>query len=88
MSHSRLLLAISCSLLLLPGCVRPRDSATAATATGEYLFCFWNVENLFDDRIDGWSDKPDKELDYWFAENPKILREKLDHLSRALVALN
>src|SRR5262245_61518137 len=87
-SRARPLLAIFCTLLLLPGCVRPRDSATAATATGEYLFCFWNVENFFDDKIDGWTDKPDKEFDQWFTKNPKILREKLDHLSSALVGLN
>src|SRR5437588_6220334 len=33
------------------GRVLPRDgSPSEVVAPGEYLFCFWNVENLFDDR--------------------------------------
>jgi endonuclease/exonuclease/phosphatase family metal-dependent hydrolase len=54
----------------------------------EYLFCHWNVENFFDDRLDHRSQAGDKEYDRWFAENPGILKEKLNHLSDALLKLN
>jgi endonuclease/exonuclease/phosphatase family metal-dependent hydrolase len=76
------------AILFLPGCLRPQDAATEATVTGEYLFCFWNAENFFDDKLDGFRDKPDKDYDAWFAENPDVLRTKLDHLSSALIELN
>src|SRR5215831_245804 len=81
MSPSRPIFFILIATSCLSGCMQPRDASTAATASGEYLFCFWNLENFFDDKLDGWTDKPDKEYDEWFAENPKVLREKLDHLS-------
>ena len=88
MSPSRRLFPILVVVLLLPGCLRPRDAGTQATAAGEYLLCFWNVENFFDDKLDGWSDKPDKEYDAWFAKEPEILATKLKHLSSALMELN
>jgi endonuclease/exonuclease/phosphatase family metal-dependent hydrolase len=54
---------------------------------GEYLFCFWNVENLFDDRDDN-RNSVDEEYDNWLARNPKDLQLKLDHLSDALLRMN
>src|SRR5439155_7064311 len=51
-------------------------------------FCFWNVENLFDDHHDGRENKADKEYDAWFATDREILRLKYDHLSEALIQLN
>lgn len=57
-------------------------------ASGEgYLFCFWNVENLFDDRVDGW-DEPDKAYDEWFAADPKALELKLENLCKILLLMN
>src|SRR5207244_1751670 len=49
--------------------------------------CFWNMENFFDDRDDHRAGA-DKEYDGWFAHDPSALREKLDHLSAALVKMN
>jgi endonuclease/exonuclease/phosphatase family metal-dependent hydrolase len=66
----------------------PAASALAPAAGGGYLFCFWNVENLFDDRHDGRESKADEEYDTWFARDPQALQLKLDHLSKALCSLN
>jgi endonuclease/exonuclease/phosphatase family metal-dependent hydrolase len=76
------------AILLLPGCQRLTNPATEAAGPGEYLFCFWNLENFFDDQLDDYSRQPDKEFDAWFAESPRMLKEKLDHLSSALIELN
>lgn len=57
-------------------------------AAGDYLFCFWNVENLFDDQEDRQLEGFDRELDRWFATNPGVLQQKLNRLSHALLDLN
>jgi endonuclease/exonuclease/phosphatase family metal-dependent hydrolase len=76
-------------LSALVGCQPPIAFESAAPATRhEYLFCHWNVENLFDDHVDQRMQAGDKEFDLWLAENPAVLREKLTHLAQALVALN
>ncbi|MFO0867053.1 MAG: hypothetical protein U0744_20830 [Gemmataceae bacterium] len=54
----------------------------------EYLFCFWNVENLFDDINDGRTGQGDKEYDPWLAHNPDILKLKLSKLADALLGMN
>jgi endonuclease/exonuclease/phosphatase family metal-dependent hydrolase len=88
-------MAISCSRTLLPavllvalpcGCFQPGGFATSARP-GHYLLCFWNVENLFDDRVDGRTG-PDREYDLWFANDQRALDLKLAHLSQALLSLN
>ncbi len=56
--------------------------------SGEYLFCFWNVENFFDDRHDHRTGAGDKEYDPWYANNPEILQRKLAKLTEALLRLN
>lgn len=61
---------------------------TIAPGRSEYLFCFWNVENLFDDRDDGRTGPGDKEYDNWLARDPEALKHKLEKLSEALIALN
>ncbi|HMC65843.1 MAG TPA: hypothetical protein VKI65_12970, partial [Gemmataceae bacterium] len=72
-------------LLLVAGC---RDSRSSGdSAPGTYLFCFWNVENLFDDREDG-RQQVDKEYDVWFARDTEALQLKLKRLSEALLRLN
>jgi endonuclease/exonuclease/phosphatase family metal-dependent hydrolase len=68
---------------------RPSDERAATTSgqADDYLFCFWNVENLFDDREDGRSG-PDRQYDAWFARDAAARRLKYEHLSEALVRLN
>src|SRR5262249_16100337 len=61
------------------------ESQTTA-APGEYLFCFWNAENFFDDQDDK-RDDVDKVYDEWFAKNPDVFKLKLDHLTRVLMDL-
>ncbi len=56
--------------------------------SGRYLFCFWNVENLFDDQEDPQREGVDRELDRWYSANPTVLRQKLNNLSEALLRLN
>src|SRR5262245_7356803 len=68
------------------GC-KPSPAPTSAGADG-YLLCFWNVENLFDDRADGRTQPGDKEYDGWLATNPAMLKLKLDKLSEAILKLN
>ena len=60
---------------------------STATGAGEYLFCVWNVENLFDDKLDK-RHAPDDEYDKWFAENAADRELKYQHLSEALLRLN
>src|SRR5713226_2376432 len=76
------LIAIGCIANSEPAVRGPEESGQS------YLFCFWNVENLFDDHLDGRTHKADKEFDRWFAENPNLLKLKLDHLSTALLEMN
>jgi endonuclease/exonuclease/phosphatase family metal-dependent hydrolase len=74
---------------LLSGCdaTAPKPPS-AAGADREYLFCFWNVENFFDDRYDKYTAPGDKEYDTWFASHPEILKLKLAKLTEALLKLN
>jgi endonuclease/exonuclease/phosphatase family metal-dependent hydrolase len=78
------------ALGLMAACAREATQAAPASGDGtapSYLFCFWNVENLFDDKQDERKGA-DKEFDRWFAKDPGALKLKLDHLSRALIQLN
>ena len=59
----------------------PAGPAPAPSAEG-YLFCSWNVENLFDDVDD--PDVRDADED-WFGNNKAVVREKVDHLAEALL---
>ncbi len=69
------------------GCASETDSSSASPQD-TYLFCFWNVENLFDDQEDGRDNKADREYDTWFARDRAALQLKLAHLSDALMKLN
>jgi endonuclease/exonuclease/phosphatase family metal-dependent hydrolase len=53
-----------------------------------YLFCFWNVENFFDDRFDAWPREPDKSFDAWFAKDKEALPRKLALLTQVLLKMN
>jgi hypothetical protein len=77
-------------VVLVVSWYRHHDATVAAPGErgpASYLFCFWNVENLFDDHNDVRPPE-DEEYDNWFARDPEALRLKLRHLSEALVALN
>jgi endonuclease/exonuclease/phosphatase family metal-dependent hydrolase len=54
----------------------------------DYLFCFWNAENLFDDEKEDDARGADREFDRWFANDSEARRLKYDRLSSALVKLN
>ena len=76
---------------LLIGCDASAGKAPATAPSShdkEYLFCFWNVENFFDDKHDNRTGPGDKEYDSWFADNPQILKLKLAKLTEALLRLN
>lgn len=65
----------------------PLPSETSSVAD-DVLFCFWNVENLFDDRKDARLSDADREFDGWFADNPAVLKQKLTKLGDALLKMN
>ena len=71
-------------------CAQLADAPPSAPSNPDsYLFCFWNVENLFDDRVDPQEhNKADREYDAWFAHDSEARNLKLEHLSEALVKLN
>ena len=61
----------------------PSDLAPPpAAAAGEYLFCTWNVENLFDDRDDPKARDADED---YFGTHPEAVARKLDLLARTLL---
>ncbi len=79
--HSALLLV---PLVVAVGCqqqARPPDS-------GDYLFCFWNVENFFDNKVNGWNNEPDRTFDRWFGEDRAAFEQKVKNLTEVLAALN
>jgi endonuclease/exonuclease/phosphatase family metal-dependent hydrolase len=76
-------------IALLLGCGGALDLPTpAAKVSDGYLFCFWNVENFFDDKLSDHPNDADKKYDAWFANDPKALKHKLDNLSKALTEMN
>src|ERR1051326_7139131 len=52
-----------------------------------YTFCFWNLENFFDDHNDHRTG-PDEEYDVWFAEEHGDFEKKIKHISDALLEMN
>jgi endonuclease/exonuclease/phosphatase family metal-dependent hydrolase len=77
------LLVLACLALL--GCAPP--TPPPPVPPDSYLFCFWNVENLFDDKEDHRTGA-DQTYDEWFAQNAADRQLKYAHLSEALVKLN
>jgi endonuclease/exonuclease/phosphatase family metal-dependent hydrolase len=90
--HRRCLVALLLPAALSTFGLVPR--LTAAEHSGgrsgehEYLFCFWNAENLFDDRKEEHAHAPDRSFDVWFATDERARRLKYDRLSSALLRLN
>lgn len=86
-------IAVVAGILLIAGLFAMRGerrdagpaTPTAAVAPGEYLFAWWNVENLFDEIDDP---KSDDDSDDWFGRNPAAVRLKLDRLSEAILRMN
>ncbi len=64
--------------------VEPPDTPYTAPS---YLFCFWNLENFFDDHNDHRTGA-DEEYDQWFSEDQQDLEKKIKHLSDALLQIN
>src|SRR5579883_1775810 len=64
---------------------RPAPGAPRSQPAEGYLFCTWNVENLFDDQDDPHNHDADED---WFARHPEAVREKVDLLARALLLQN
>jgi Endonuclease/Exonuclease/phosphatase family len=75
------------ALMVASGCGGEPENPRSSPPDS-YLFCFWNVENLFDDHEDHRHSKADQAYDTWFAQDPQVLSLKLDHLSDALIQLN
>src|SRR5262249_14166603 len=97
--YLRRLLFSSLPLLLLvailTACMGPAGvppgrgpAADNQAVSDEYLFCFWNLENCFDDNLDQRHNPPDKEYDAWFAGNPAVWQQKMENLSSVLASLN
>jgi endonuclease/exonuclease/phosphatase family metal-dependent hydrolase len=67
----------------------PETTGPEGEAAGRsYFFCFWNVENLYDDEVNPKERGADKEFDTWFAEDAGTRKLKYDHISKALAELN
>jgi endonuclease/exonuclease/phosphatase family metal-dependent hydrolase len=56
--------------------------AAPAGSPHEYLFCHWNVENLYDDDDDPGIHDSDED---WFGSHPELVREKVALLAAALL---
>ena len=69
-------------LVVAAGC-KPQPSSS-----GDYLFCFWNTENFFDNKVNGWRTESDKDFDRWFADNNALFEQKVKNLTEVLAALN
>jgi endonuclease/exonuclease/phosphatase family metal-dependent hydrolase len=70
-----------------PGANQPPVTGTNPDGSGTYLFCWWNVENLFDDRDD--NRRPvDEEYDNAFARDEALRNLKYEHLADVLTAMN
>jgi hypothetical protein len=63
-------------------------SAEIPGGSDAIVFCFWNMENLFDDRDDDWSHPADKEFDDWMVADPAAREAKYRKLAGALLRLN
>jgi endonuclease/exonuclease/phosphatase family metal-dependent hydrolase len=86
--HRRHLLKLLPLLLILValGCLTPERAPE--NPSGEYLFCFWNTENFFDNKVNGWRNEPDKDFDRWFGDNKAVFERKIKNLTEVLAALN
>jgi endonuclease/exonuclease/phosphatase family metal-dependent hydrolase len=63
-------------------------SANNPDGSTSFLFCTWNVENLFDDKVDKGRREVDRPFDIGFAEDDKVRQQKLDQIASALLKMN
>jgi endonuclease/exonuclease/phosphatase family metal-dependent hydrolase len=84
----RLALPLAVLAVGLAGLLRPAAGAAAEGGPQEYLFCFWNTENFFDDKLTGEKSDPDRTFDEWFARDREAFQLKIDNLTTVLAALN
>jgi endonuclease/exonuclease/phosphatase family metal-dependent hydrolase len=86
-----LLAAAACNRTTADGPAKPaREAGPSSESTAvdrELFFCFWNVENLFDDKNDK-RNTIDEQYDNPFAENKALRNLKLDRLATAILKLN
>jgi endonuclease/exonuclease/phosphatase family metal-dependent hydrolase len=75
-------------ILSLTGCPRLELGQEPSPPAGSYLFCFWNVENLFDDHLDHRLNEADKPYDAWFAQDDEARALKYRHVSETLLKMN
>jgi endonuclease/exonuclease/phosphatase family metal-dependent hydrolase len=75
-------------IVIVTACANPGAIPTATGDGSDYLFCFWNLENFFDDKADGRKSAADREYDEWFAHDRAALTKKVENLSSALLKLN
>src|SRR4030095_15127854 len=66
----------------------PTTTAAGSAAQRDFLFCFWNVENFFDDQDDHRTAAGDKEYDGLYANRPDLLQLKIAQLTQALLKMN
>lgn len=66
----------------------PRRPNSPPADPDGYLFCFWNVENLFDDINDDKRREVDEKYNHAFATDEKVRATKLANLSKVLLAMN
>ena len=73
------------AITLLGGlCLLPASAQNAKSRT--LCFCFWNVENLFDDKINPKLEKVDREFDQFFAKEKEALPNKLARMVSVLLS--
>lgn len=71
----------------VPGGDHSIQSDSLSSKDLEVFFCFWNVENLFDDKNDK-RNSTDEPYDNPFAENRSLRDMKLDRLTTTILKLN
>lgn len=65
----------------------PVQSDATPSRDQDVFFCFWNVENLFDDKNDK-RNSIDEQYDNAFADNKSVRDLKLERLTTAILKLN
>lgn len=67
--------------------VKQEGASQPTVPPGDYQFCFWNVENFFDD-VDDQRNSIDDPYDNWFAQVPVDYQLKLQKLTSVLLSMN
>jgi endonuclease/exonuclease/phosphatase family metal-dependent hydrolase len=80
-------LALALAAALAAGCPAPQSTTPPSSPSGDatYLFCFWNVENLFDDVDDHLRGRGDKDYDGWLARDKAMRDLKYANLCKVLL---